>query len=102
MRWKHFLGGGNMRLTFQEVIKLGFTEVTVQADGYQEGRVLSTWQPFKHKRDIVFKIIPLRKGEGYLEHKTFILKDNEDDLDYYWEGSKVYVRDAEIMADIDC
>ena len=96
-------GGGDMKLTFKEVIKLGFTEVIVQADGYQEGRVLSTWQPFRHRRDITFKIIPLGKNDGYLEHKTFILKDNEDDLDYYWntEDNKIYVKDAEIMADID-
>lgn len=89
-----------MRLSFKEVVELGFKEVTVQSWGYTEGRIFNTYQPFKTKRDITFKVVPLGENDAYLENKTFVLLENEDKLDYEWKGTKVYLDDPEIMAEI--
>ena len=94
-------------LTFKEVLERGFNEVTVQSYGYDEGRVCPIYQPFKHKRDIVFEVHIFEHNEeepidGYLDNKTFFLKEDENSLDFiYKDDGKVYLDDPWIGADID-
>lgn len=85
-------------LSFSEILERGFKTVIVQAYGYQEGRVMPSWQPFRTRRNITFKVNPV----GYLEHQTFILMENEEDLEYILkDDGKVYLNDPDIMADRD-
>lgn len=89
-------------LTFKEVLEQEYQEVIVVADGYNEGRVFPVWQPFKRDRKIVFKVNRFGYSEGYLEHKTFTILDNEDKLEYELkDDGKVYLYYPEIMADVE-
>lgn len=90
-------------LTFKEVLERGFKEVTVQSYGYDEGRVCPVYQPFKHKKDIVFKVHVFSNPiDGYLDHRTFFLKEDESELDYILQDDgKVYVDDPVIGANIE-
>lgn len=90
-------------LTFADVLEMGFDTVIVQSCGYDEGRVCPTYQPFKHKRDIVFKVHVFSNPiDGYLDHRTFFLKEDESKLDYILQDDgKVYVDAPVIGADIE-
>ena len=90
-------------LTFKDVVTQGFNKVIVQTFGFEEGRIFPVWQPFGKKKDIVFRIVVLHKerGEAYLEHSTFFLKENEDKLDYILKDGRVYLDDPLLGADIE-
>lgn len=88
-------------LTFKQVIELGYTKVYAICYGYTEGRILGHYEPFRNPKTIVFYICPLGGGDGYLNNTTFILRDNEDSLDYYLKDGRVYVDDPDIVCDYD-
>ena len=95
-------------LTFREVLQRGTQEVIVQSYGYDEGRVCPCYQPFAHKKNITFKVKIWEPTEadptldGYLENRTFWLKEDESNLDYILkDDGKVYLDDPNIGADID-
>ena len=87
-------------LTFKEVLQRGFKTVVVQSYGYEEGRVCPTWQPFKNKINITFRVVSWG-DDGYLENKVYFLKEDESKLDYYIKDNVVYVDDPLLGADID-
>ena len=86
-------------MTLKEVAAKGFKEVYARIDGYQEGRIMPTWQPFNRTKVIKFSICPLRGGEYYLDHRTFILWENEDKLEYYEKEGKIYVDYPTVLCD---
>lgn len=88
-------------MNIKEVVALGYREVLAKVDGYMEGRIFPTWQPFSRPKLIKFTIIDCGRDMYVLDNKTFILQDDEDDLDFYENNGKVYVDYPEVMAERD-
>ena len=92
------------QLTFTECLERGIREIVIDSYGYEEGRVMPIWQPFKHKRAIPFRVyIDFNDlGDSVIFNQTFFLKESEWGLDYILQDDgTVHVDDPLIGADID-
>jgi len=86
-------------MTWKEVLQSNATEVIVGSYGYTEGRILSHFEPFKRKREFKFKIERFNDSEGCLSNPTFILMENENDLDFIIRSDgSIYLDDPELMS----
>ena len=83
-------------MKWREVLKSNYETVTVQSYGYTEGRIISHFEPFAHKKDIVFNIV--RDGRwSNLENDTFFIDENYNDLDFEERDGELYLDDPELF-----
>lgn len=84
-------------MTLKEIIRLGYTQVTVKVSGYQEVGIFGCWQPFKRVRSIIFKIVPEFMD---LKHSTFWI-DSAESQNYDIEDNQVILREPDMFARCD-
>lgn len=98
-------------LTWEQVIRRGFKEVTVESYGYDEVHIYgSHYEPFKNKRSFIFfvsfpcddngnEIYDENLDRYSLNHKWLNLNNFERNLDFELrEDGKVYLNDPDLWA----
>lgn len=93
-------------MTWQELLQSNHETVIVQSYGYTERNSFSShFEPFRHKRDFVFKIErgynknkQLVPDYCYLEHSWLFLEEPEKELSFEEKDGKIYLDDPDLWA----
>lgn len=92
-------------MNFRQVLESTANEVTVLSYGYEEVSAFSRhFEPFRHKREIKFRIDREYDEEGNIDYNFSSLINNtfwfrcEEKESYYEENGKIYCDDPDLFS----